>query len=290
LKRVILISGCSSGFGKLAAVRCARKGATVVATMRNLDRRAALDAAAEAAGVQLDVRQLDVVDPESRRACVEGVLRDHGQIDVLVNNAGFGIFGPFEEVPEAELRAIFETNFFGAAELTRLVLPAMRDNRRGTVINVSSGQGRAGIPGFSTYGASKFAVEGWSQAMAHEVGLFGVRVCCIEPGSCKTEFSFASMHRHAHTDSGPYARQMAAVQRFMAPIYMASPERVARAITRMSFRRRPPARVPIGVDTRALLWAKTFLGLRLLRWITRAILPRLAPRAARESTPAPPAP
>ncbi len=285
MSKVILITGCSRGFGLLTAVACARRGGRVIATMRDTERRGALDEAARAAGVEVDVRELDVHLAESRGRCVDGVLADYGRVDVLVNNAGYAIFGAFEDVLEAEMRAVFDTNFWGAAELTRLVLPSMRTQGGGNIINISSAQGRAALPGFSAYDASKFALEGWSQALAHEVGQHGIRVCCVEPGSCKTDFSFASLERRAKLEGGPYARVLSAVERFMRPAFMARPEGVARRVARLCFRRRIPARLPVGLDTRMLLVAKAVLGHNVLRLITRTVLPALGGRPARALPP-----
>lgn len=184
---VTLITGTSTGIGQATALHLARQGHHVFASMRNpATGSAVLTQVARQEGLKLEVIQLDVNDPKSSEQAVQEVLEQTGQLDVLINNAGIGGGGPIEEMPEEVLRAVFETNFFGAMRMMRLVLPTMRQARSGAVVNVSSIAGRLASAGSSAYGGSKFALEAASEALAQEVRRFNIRVVIIEPGVIQT--------------------------------------------------------------------------------------------------------
>jgi NAD(P)-dependent dehydrogenase (short-subunit alcohol dehydrogenase family) len=184
---VVVITGCSSGFGMLTALEFARRGDTVYATMRNTAKADRLRTGAEAAGVSVDVAQLDVDDSRSIDAAIDEVVRREGRIDVLVNNAGFSIDGPIEDFDDDEVLAVFETNVFGVIRVTRAVLPHMRSQGSGTIINVGSFAGKVTAPFGGIYAASKHAVEALSDALHYELHPFGIRVVLIEPGGFETE-------------------------------------------------------------------------------------------------------
>ena len=175
----VLITGCSSGIGQAAALALHEAGRTVVATARNPDTLSGL------AGRGLRTLALDVTDESSMRAAVDAA----GPIDVLVNNAGYGLYGTVEQLPMAEIRRQFETNFFGLVRLTQLVLPGMRAAGGGRILNVSSMGGRATLPGGAFYHASKYAVEALSDALRMEVARFGIDVVLIEPGPVRTPWN-----------------------------------------------------------------------------------------------------
>lgn len=180
---VTLITGTSTGIGQATALRLARQGHHVFASMRNpATGSSVLTEAARQEGLKLEVIQLDVNDPDSSEQAVRDVLEQTGQLDVLINNAGIGGGGPIEETPEEVLRAVFETNFFGAMRMMRLVLPTMRQAGRGAIVNVASIAGRLAMGGGSVYAASKFALEAASESLAQEVRPFNIRVVIIEPG------------------------------------------------------------------------------------------------------------
>jgi NAD(P)-dependent dehydrogenase (short-subunit alcohol dehydrogenase family) len=186
-----LITGCSSGIGRATAVELTKRGYEVVATARRVETLDDLDVA--------NRFPLDVDDDAS----VANVREAAGPIDVLVNNAGFGVEGPVETVPLAEVRRMFETNFFGAARMIQAFVPAMRERGRGAVVNVASVAGVAGAPLGGYYSASKFALEGLSESLHLEAGHFGVRVIVIEPGVIETSFGDNAIdHR---PEPGPYA-------------------------------------------------------------------------------------
>ena len=179
----VLITGCSSGIGRAAAVSLHHAGLRVCATARRLDTLADL------ASRGIATMALDVTDEASMTAAVAAVEADAGAVGTLINNAGYGLYGPVEQVPMAEIRRQFETNFFGLVRLTQLVLPGMREHRGGRILNVSSMGGRATLPGGAFYHASKYAVEAFSDALRMEVAQFGIDVVLIEPGPVKTPWN-----------------------------------------------------------------------------------------------------
>ena len=184
--RVWLVTGASSGFGREIARAALRRGDRVAATARETE--ALADLAAEAPEGVLAVR-LDVTDPEGVRRAVEETVGRFGRIDVLVNNAGRGQVGAVEETTDEELRAIFDVHLFGPAALVRAVLPVMRRQGSGAIVQMSSFGGQVAYPGFGAYCATKFALEGLSEALAAEVAPFGVKVLIVEPGAFRTGFS-----------------------------------------------------------------------------------------------------
>ena len=187
-KRVAVVTGSSSGFGLLTVVELAKAGYSVIATMRQPERRARLDQALGGdLAAHVEVRQLDVTDFAGIPATIDHIARDHGRIDVLINNAGFAVGGFAEDVALDELRLQMDTNFFGQVAVTRAVLPAMRAQRSGHIIMVSSILGLIGQPMVSSYCASKHALEGWAESLRIELRALGVKVVLIEPGAYKTD-------------------------------------------------------------------------------------------------------
>lgn len=191
---VWLITGCSSGLGRAQAAVCVEQGFRVVATARDVATVADL-----ARGVEDRVlaTALDVTDHDQIALVVEQAKARFGRIDVLVNNAGYGYQSTAEEGDEAEIRAQFDTNTFGLFAMTRAVLPTMRAQRSGHIVNISSVGGLIGFPGSPYYAASKHAVEGFSDGLAAEVGPLGIKVICVEPGFFRTDWSGRSLHRTA---------------------------------------------------------------------------------------------
>ncbi|RLU84917.1 short-chain dehydrogenase/reductase [Streptomyces griseocarneus] len=260
-----LVTGCSSGIGRAAALRLHGAGLRVYATAR---RPETLEALAERG---MRTLALDVTDPESARAAVETVTAEHGAVDILVNNAGYGLSGTFEETPLDRVRDQFETNVFGLVGLTQLVLPGMRERRRGTVVNVSSIFGRYAAPGGGYYHASKHAVEALSDALRLEVAGFGIRVSLVEPGPVRTPWGQTFMdHLPTGREDSPYRRFHERTAQYYDAIYNGTrktlagtfaieAEQVAAAIERAALARRPRARYPVG-----FLAAGTFALRRLV--------------------------
>ncbi len=201
----VLITGCSSGFGKLAALHFARKGDTVFASMRNTAKGAELEEARDAENLKIELLELDVTDDASVTAAVSKVIDEAGQIDVLVNNAGIGVHGPIEETDDDEAKEIFETNFFGVLRVIRTALPHMREKKAGTIVNVSSLAGRVGPPFEGIYAASKFALEAASEALHYEIHPFGIRVLLVEPGGFETSFGNTRRVPRRYGEGSPYA-------------------------------------------------------------------------------------
>ena len=188
-EKIAVVTGSSSGIGLATTVELARNGYRVVATMRDLARSSRLDEAAAKASVRdrLDLRRVDITEIDTLPDAVDAIVRDHGRIDVMVNNAGFSSGGFAEDIQLHELRHQMETNFFGNVAMTKAVLPTMRKQRSGHIIQVSSVSGRASVPMLSSYNASKFALEGWSEALRVEVHSLGIRVVLVEPGDYDTD-------------------------------------------------------------------------------------------------------
>lgn len=185
---VALITGCSSGFGLLSAIRLAQGEMTVVATMRDLERGTALSEACIHAGVEVEVERLDVTDSDSIARVTRAVLDRHGRIDILINNAGYGLQGAVEATTIAQAQALFETNFFGTLRMIQAVLPIMRNQQTGVIVNISSLAALVTNPFSGLYSASKSALESLSEALHYEVSPYGIRVAIIEPGSFPTSF------------------------------------------------------------------------------------------------------
>ncbi len=190
MTKTMLVTGCSTGLGMSIALQAAESGMAVYATMRDLSRQAALKGAAAAAGASLELRRLDVTDTKTIDACVSEIMEKHGAIDVLVNNAGIGFARSTEQASESEIQGIMDVNFMGVVRCTKAVLPHMRKTRSGRVVNISSVGGLAGQPFNEIYCASKFAVEGFTEALATYVGpAFGIHFTAIEPGGIASEFA-----------------------------------------------------------------------------------------------------
>ena len=253
---VTLVTGTSTGIGLATALRLARAGHRVVATMRNLAKAEALQSAARAESLPVEIEQLDVNDQSSIDGAVAGTLARHGSIDVLVNNAGVGGAGPLEIIGETEHRAIFETNYFGPIRMIRAVLPGMRERRRGAIVNVSSLTGRVAIPNQIPYSASKFALAAASEALAHEVAAFGIRVFVIEPGVTQTAIfeNTAAADRNHYDKTSPYVH----IMRRNGKMYAAGfrnpgrPEMVADAILAAITAETPRLRHPVGADAEGM--------------------------------------
>jgi short-subunit dehydrogenase len=195
----VLITGCSSGIGRASAVSLHDAGLPVYATARRVD------ALADLADRGIATLPLDVTDETSMAEAVAAIEADAGPVGTLINNAGYGLYGPVEQVPMDEVRRQFETNFFGLVRLTQLVLPGMRSRGGGRILNVSSMGGRATLPGGAFYHASKYAVEAFSDALRMEVAQFGIDIVLIEPGPVKTPWNdvAAGSLGGAAPDSGP---------------------------------------------------------------------------------------
>jgi len=283
---VILITGCSSGFGMLTAARLSSVGHTVYATMRNPDKQDDLVKEAEIRGGEVRILPLDVTDDNSILKTIEEIEKEQGRLDVLVNNAGYGMGGFFEDLTEEEIREQMETNFFGTQKVARHALPLMRNTAKRMVnqmkpkvINVSSSSGRIATPGLNAYAASKFALEGFSEGLYHELQPFGVDVVLIEPGRYLTKiFSDNSRvaARSGHPDSpySPYAIRFKSliVKMLKTKEGVRDPEEVAKLIERVVSSKRPRFRYPVGRRVRLYILLKYVLP---FRWFSGLILKKV---------------
>jgi NADP-dependent 3-hydroxy acid dehydrogenase YdfG len=252
ISKAVLITGCSSGIGEATARRLAAGGWTVYASARHVE---AIEHLKDAGCRTL---ALDVTDEDSMRAAVQEVERAEGAVGVLVNNAGYSQGGAIEQVPLEAARRQFETNVFGPIALTQLVLPAMRAQRWGKIVNIGSMGGRLTFPGGGLYHATKYSMEAISDALRFEVKGFGVDVVLIEPGLIVTEFANTAVAKAGETTGeGPYAEFDAKVAALTTGVYEGpmrrlggGPDAVAKAIEKAITRRRAPTRVPVTPSAR----------------------------------------
>ena len=246
--KIWLVTGVSSGFGRELARAALERGDTVVGTMRQERQRADFEALAPG---RAHARLLDVTQAAAIPKLVSEVIDRFGQIDVLVNNAGYGLFGAVEELDDAESRRVFETNFFGTLNMVRAVLPHFRARKAGHIVNFSSIAGLLGIAGVGLYCASKFAVTGLSESLARELEPFGVRVTVVEPGGFRTNFSGGSLNL-AKKLMTEYDGTPAAMPRGMREHYFGTepgdPAKAAAAIVKVVESPKPPVHLLLGSD------------------------------------------
>lgn len=246
----VLITGTSSGIGRATARHFQRMGWNVVATMRTPDRETEL--------TQLDrtlVTRLDVQDPASIQSAVAAGLAEFGRIDALVNNAGYGAYGPLEATPPEKIRRQFDVNVFGLLATTQALLPHFRMNRRGTIINISSVGGRVTFPLGTLYHATKFAVEGLSESLHYELQAFGVRVKIVEPGGVQTDFAGRSLDFSNDPELAEYQPLVESVLGVLGPMLAngSPPERIAEVIYAAATDGTDQLRYEAGPDAVALL-------------------------------------
>jgi len=273
--RTALVTGASSGFGLLTSVTLAKRGWRVLATMRDLNRREKLEAAARSAQVldRIEIHPLDVTNAEQIAATASLIASRGEPLHALINNAGFAVPGFAEDIADAELREQFDTNFFGSVAVTRALLPQMRRQGFGHVIMVSSISGRVGFPGVSSYAASKFALEGWTETLRYEMKTPGIQVVLVEPGSFDTDI----WTRNARLTGGltdPDSANASRVAAWRSRIEQsakdrANPRIVAELIARVVENPHPKLRYAIGNDARMALLLR---GLLPAAWFERMIV------------------
>jgi NAD(P)-dependent dehydrogenase (short-subunit alcohol dehydrogenase family) len=247
---VAFVTGASSGFGLLVSVALASEGYRVLASMRDLDNRGRLEAAAKEAGVtdRIEIVQLDVTDFSAAETVIQDVIDRYGQIDLLVNNAGYAAGGFTEELAVEEWQRQFETNFFGLVAVTKAVLPSMRERRSGKIVNISSISGRIGFPSMGPYVASKFAVEGFSESLRLEMLPYGVHVILIEPGSYKTDIWSKGLGAVTINPNSPYIKEMEAILKYVNQVAdtAPAPDEVIQQIVQVAKSPYPKLRYPVG--------------------------------------------
>jgi NAD(P)-dependent dehydrogenase (short-subunit alcohol dehydrogenase family) len=252
-RKTWFITGASSGFGDAFARYALSKGHNVVATARNVSR---LEALVAQAPDRVLAQALDVNRPGDAKAAVEAAVARFGRIDVLINNAGYGIVGAVEETSEEELRGVMETNFFGAIAVTRAALPTFRAQRSGAIVNISSLGGQLALAGYGPYAASKFALEGMSEALAFELAPFGVKVLIAEPGAFRTDFAGPALRHMPILE--PYRDIVGPVRDFtlrMNATQEGDPMKAAAAIDKALSADNTPLRLQLGRDSVAMIRA-----------------------------------
>jgi NAD(P)-dependent dehydrogenase (short-subunit alcohol dehydrogenase family) len=250
-RKTWFITGTSSGFGHAFATYALAKGYNVVATARNTEKLNDLVAQAPDRVLALS---LDVDRPHDAEAAITTAVKRFGRTDVVINNAGYGIVGAVEETPDSELRALMETNFFGAAAVVKAALPTLRAQGSGAIVNISSIGGQLSFAGFSAYAASKFALEGFSESLAQEVAPFGIKVLIVEPGNFRTNLlgsgtrSMPALDAYRQTVGGTrgFARDMHGAQ-------VGDPLKAAAAIDRALASEKTPLRLQLGEDAVAAI-------------------------------------
>jgi NAD(P)-dependent dehydrogenase (short-subunit alcohol dehydrogenase family) len=268
--RVWFITGASRGFGALIAEAALAAGDAVVATARD----PAAVVRRLGANERLLAVRLDVVSATQAQNAVGQALKAFGRIDILVNNAGYGLLGAVEEAGAAETERLFATNVFGLLGVTRAVLPHMRRQRAGHVINISSVGGYTGYPGWGVYGATKFAVEGISEALAAEVALLGIKVTVVEPGFFRTDFLDDTSLSRTAQEIEDYRETVGRARAHAADVnhgQRGDPAKLAKAFIVLANAPKPPLRLPLGSDTVERIEAKNaFVAAELAAWRTLA--------------------
>lgn len=274
-EQVVLITGATRGIGRAAALALARRGHRVVATGRNAELLASLEREAGEARLPMAVWPLDVTDGEAADATVSRTVKELGRVDALVNNAGYGLWGPLELLTMDEVRRLFETNVFATLRLSQAVLPHMRQSRSGTIVNVGSASGQIGNPAGGAYSGTKFALRAMSVIMRQEVAQFGVRVVLVEPGLFRTDFHENQVTGQGAQDpASPYAANLERVRARLdrSPYAGGDPRRVADIVRKAIEKRRPKARYTVGPDAWAAAFAARFVPDGFVGWATKRVL------------------
>lgn len=264
--QVVLITGASSGIGKETAKTLIQEGYTVYMAARHVGKMEDLK---KMGGIPV---KMDVTKEEDLVAVVEQINREHGGVDILINNAGFGLYGAVEDIPIEDARYQFDVNLFGAARLTQLVLPIMRQRRAGKIVNMSSMGGKIYTPLGAWYHASKHAVEGWSDCLRFELKPFNIDVIIIEPGTIETDFNDFTAPMLERSGEGPYSEIAQAMARRSDDTNSSPPSVVAGAILRAITARRPHTRYVVGNLARPLIFIRKYFGDRVFDTLTSMMM------------------
>lgn len=250
-KKVAIVTGSSSGIGNAIVLELARNNFITYGTMRNLDKISDLKTISDQENLKIYFKQLDVTDDNSVKNAINSIVEETGRIDVLVNNAGYGLVGAFEDLSLDEVQKQFETNVFGVIRVTQAVLPTMRKQESGIIVNISSGAGRFGYPTASAYVSSKFALEGLTESMSYEIEPFGIRTVLIEPGVIKTNFfNSMSLARKSKDPDSPYLQMMQVMEKSVTKMLEKGtiPQYVAKTVLEAVTSKNPKLRYLVGKD------------------------------------------
>jgi NAD(P)-dependent dehydrogenase (short-subunit alcohol dehydrogenase family) len=259
--RVAVVTGSSSGIGFKTALTLARNGFQTYATMRNIAKSKNIKSIATKENLPIHIEQLDVTDNKSVTNAIQAIVSKADRIDVLVNNAGYALTSAFEDLAIEEIKAQYETNLFGLIRTSQAVLPIMRKQKSGVIVNISSGAGRFGYPGGSAYVSTKFAVEGLSESMAYEIEPFGIKVILIEPGVIKTNIANGMVvAKKSQNPNSPYfqiMQKMSTSFEHMLENASSSPDLVAKVVLQAVTSENPSlSRYLAGKDVESWIEAK----------------------------------
>jgi NAD(P)-dependent dehydrogenase (short-subunit alcohol dehydrogenase family) len=256
---VAVVTGSSSGIGFEIALTLARNGFQTYATMRNLAKSENIKSIASKENLPIHIERLDVTDNNSVTHAIQAIVSKADRIDVLVNNAGYALAGAFEDLAIEEIKAQYETNFFGLIRTTQAVLPIMRKQKSGTIVNISSGAGRFGYPTGSAYVSTKFAVEGLSESMAYELEPLGIKVILVEPGVIKTNIANGMViAKKSQNSNSPYSQIMQKMSTSFEHMLenASSPDLVAKVVLQAVTSENPSLRYLAGKDVEMWVEAK----------------------------------
>jgi NAD(P)-dependent dehydrogenase (short-subunit alcohol dehydrogenase family) len=274
-KKTVLITGCSSGIGYATCLVFARNNFMTYGSVRDISKAEKIQEITNSEKLPLKIVRLDVNDGESIRIAIQSIVSDSGRIDVLINNAGYGMFGPIEEISIEEIKKQFETNFFGIIRLIKAIVPIMRKQRSGTIVNISSMVGRFGVPLNAAYVSSKFALEGLSESISFELEEFGIKVILVEPGVVKTDF-FQNLKIKGTDAKSPYYKLMDRRITFLKTAMknsLSSSDQVANTILHAVNSRDPDLRYVIGNDaTNSIHMRSSLADRQFMKWIRDAML------------------
>jgi NAD(P)-dependent dehydrogenase (short-subunit alcohol dehydrogenase family) len=271
MARVAVVTGSSSGIGYETSLLLARNQFTTYATMRNMSKSSGLEEIASRESIPLNITQLDVNNDSSVNDAIENISKENGRIDILVNNAGYDFFGSLEESSLEEIKQQFETNVFGTIRATKAVVPTMRKQGNGTIVNISSVGGRIGLIPFNTaYHASKFAIEGFTESLRQELAEFNIRIILIEPGFISSNFmDNIKTAKGFDSNKSPYAKTVQQVFEGFQPMICKAthPSEVAHAILNAVNSPSPEIRNPVGKDAESIFKARAELSdIELEQW------------------------
>lgn len=275
--KVAVVTGSSSGIGYETSLLLARNQFTTYATMRNLSKGDGLREIASKEKIPLNVTQLDVNNDSSVDNTIDNIIRENDRIDILVNNAGYDLFGSLEELSLEEIKQQFETNVFGVIRATKAVIPTMRNQGDGTIVNISSVGGRIGLIPFNTaYHASKFALEGFTESLRQELAEFNINIILIEPGFISSKFmDNIKTAKGFDSNKSPYAKTVQQVFQGFQPMIATSshPTEVAHTILNAVNSPIPELRYPVGKDAESIFKARTELSDRKLeKWVRESYM------------------
>jgi short-subunit dehydrogenase len=269
-KKTVLVTGCSSGIGYATCLVFARNNFTTYGSVRELSKAERIQEITNKEKLPLKIIRLDVNEDESIRIAIQKIISDSGRIDILINNAGYGLFGPIEEISIKEIKEQFETNFFGTIRLIKAIVAIMRKQRNGTIVNISSMVGRFGVPLNAAYVSSKFALEGLSESISFELDEFGIKVILVEPGVIQTDF-FQNLKIKGNDTKSPYYKLMDKRIAFLKAAMknsVSSSDQVANTILHAVNSRDPDMRYIIGNDATNSIHMRNSLSDReFMKWI-----------------------